>query len=83
MSKRKTKDEMAAKATKATKAAEAPPAPPMPTGQERLERVVAFMREEGVDFRALPFRILAGMQGTFIADVMAVDTRTGRPLERG
>ena len=53
------------------------------TPEQRLERVVAVMQAEGVDFRAVPIRMTEGMRGTFIADVAAFDIRTGQPLQRG
>jgi len=59
------------------------PVPVEHTPKQRLDRVFAVMKEEGVDFRAIPIRLTQGMRGTFIADIDAVDIRTGQPLQRG
>lgn len=64
-------------------AEETPQVPPVErTPQQRLARVLSVMRDEGVDFRAVPIRLSEGVRGTFIADVAAVDIRTGQPLQR-
>jgi len=66
---------------------ESPEPPVLPatprTAQQRLDRVIAVMQDEAVDFRAVPIRMTEGMRGTFIADVAAFDIRTGQPLQRG
>ena len=59
------------------------PVPVERTPKQRLDRVLAVMQEEHLDFRAIPIRMTQGMRGTFIADIDAVDIRTGQPLQRG
>jgi len=73
-------DEAPEKAAEIVPPAESAPPPLQRTPKQRLERVLAVMREEAVDFRSAPTRVAEGMRGTFIADVIAIDTRTNQPL---